>query len=34
MISFNEDRMVEPKPILLYVFILIGLLAAIVLIPD
>jgi len=33
MISFNEDRTITPRPIILYAFILIGILAAIVLIP-
>jgi len=34
MISFNEDKIDEPKPIIFYIFALIALLAAIVLIPK
>jgi hypothetical protein len=33
MISFNEDKMVKPRPIIFYAIFLVALLAAIVLIP-
>jgi hypothetical protein len=34
MLVFNEDKLIKPRPYLLYGFMLAGLLAAIILIPT